>query len=110
VPSRKDPTQSRADIIENAERIEQYLATTDRETFAANGSVGWVSKALPINPSHKNRAGGRTPPHAPTPNTSFSVRLSAVFPSRATIPQDAGGGLCQGWPKATALAARSVLE
>jgi uncharacterized protein with HEPN domain len=37
VPSRHHPADSLADIIENAERIEQYLAGVDRTAFAANG-------------------------------------------------------------------------
>jgi uncharacterized protein with HEPN domain len=37
VPSRHDPAGNLADIIENAERIEQYLAGVDRAAFASNG-------------------------------------------------------------------------
>jgi uncharacterized protein with HEPN domain len=37
VPSKHDPIDSLADIIENAERIEQYLAGMDRAAFAGNG-------------------------------------------------------------------------
>lgn len=37
MPSKHDPTDSLADIIENAERIERYLAGTDRDAFASNG-------------------------------------------------------------------------
>jgi len=37
VPSRHDPADSLADIIENAERIERYLADMDRDAFASNG-------------------------------------------------------------------------
>ena len=37
VPSRNDPADSLADIIENAERIEQYLAGVEQAAFAANG-------------------------------------------------------------------------
>jgi uncharacterized protein with HEPN domain len=37
VPSKHDPADSLADIIENAERIEQYLAGMDRDAFAGNG-------------------------------------------------------------------------
>jgi uncharacterized protein with HEPN domain len=37
VPSRHDPANSLADIIENAERIERYLMGTDRDAFAASG-------------------------------------------------------------------------
>jgi uncharacterized protein with HEPN domain len=37
VPSRHDPADSLADIIENADRIEQYLVGTDRAALAANG-------------------------------------------------------------------------
>ena len=37
MPSRHDPADSLADIIENAERIEQYLAGADRDAFAADG-------------------------------------------------------------------------
>lgn len=37
VPSRHDPADSLADIIENAERIEQYLAGVDRAALAGNG-------------------------------------------------------------------------
>jgi len=37
VPSKHDPADSLADIIENAERIERYLMDTDRDAFAGNG-------------------------------------------------------------------------
>ena len=37
MPSRHDPANSLADIIENAERIERYLMDTDRDAFAGNG-------------------------------------------------------------------------
>ncbi len=37
MPSRHDPADSLADIIENAERIERYLADMDRDAFASNG-------------------------------------------------------------------------
>lgn len=37
MPSDHDPAESLADIIENAERIEGYLAGVDRDTFAGNG-------------------------------------------------------------------------
>ena len=37
MPSRHDPPDSLADIIENAERIEQYLAGVEQAAFAANG-------------------------------------------------------------------------
>jgi uncharacterized protein with HEPN domain len=37
VPSRHHPTDSLADIIENAERIERYLVGMDRAAFAGNG-------------------------------------------------------------------------
>ncbi len=37
MPSRHDPADSLADIIENADRIEQYLVGTDRAALAANG-------------------------------------------------------------------------
>jgi len=39
VPSRHGPADSLADIIENAERIERYLAGMDRAAFASNGLV-----------------------------------------------------------------------
>ncbi len=39
MPSRHDPAESLADIIENAERIETYLAGLDRAGFAASGLV-----------------------------------------------------------------------
>jgi uncharacterized protein with HEPN domain len=39
VPSKHDPGDSLADIIENAERIESYLASLDRSAFASNGLV-----------------------------------------------------------------------
>ncbi len=39
MPSKHDPADSLADIIENAERIEQYLAGMDRDTFAGDGLV-----------------------------------------------------------------------
>jgi uncharacterized protein with HEPN domain len=37
VPSRHDPADSLADIIENAGRIEQYLAGMDRQAFERDG-------------------------------------------------------------------------
>jgi uncharacterized protein with HEPN domain len=37
VPSKHDPADSLADIIENAERIEQYLVGMDRAAFAGSG-------------------------------------------------------------------------
>ena len=37
MPSKHDPADSLADIIENAERIEQYLTGVDRAGFAGNG-------------------------------------------------------------------------
>ena len=37
MPSKHDPADSLVDIIENAERIEQYLAGMDRAAFAGNG-------------------------------------------------------------------------
>jgi uncharacterized protein with HEPN domain len=39
VPSKHDPADSLADIIENAERVESYLAGMDRSAFADNGLV-----------------------------------------------------------------------
>jgi uncharacterized protein with HEPN domain len=37
LPSRHDPADSLADIIENAERIEHYVAGMSRDAFASNG-------------------------------------------------------------------------
>lgn len=37
MPSKHDPVDSLADIIENAERIERYLAGMDRDALASNG-------------------------------------------------------------------------
>jgi uncharacterized protein with HEPN domain len=37
VPSRHDPTDSLADIVENAERIERYLNGMDRAGFGQDG-------------------------------------------------------------------------
>ena len=37
MPSRHDPADSLADIVENAERIETYLIGVDRAAFAADG-------------------------------------------------------------------------
>lgn len=37
MPSRHDPADSLADIIENVERIERYVAGVDRSTFASDG-------------------------------------------------------------------------
>ena len=37
MPSRHDLTDSLADIIENAERIESYLAGLDRDSFQQDG-------------------------------------------------------------------------
>jgi uncharacterized protein with HEPN domain len=39
VPSKHDPAESLADIIENADRIDSYLRGIDRAAFAANGLV-----------------------------------------------------------------------
>ena len=39
MPSKHDPADSLADIIENAERIERYLHGVDRAAFAGNGMV-----------------------------------------------------------------------
>jgi uncharacterized protein with HEPN domain len=36
VPSRYDPAASLADILDNLERIERYVAGLDRETFGAD--------------------------------------------------------------------------
>jgi len=37
LPSRHDPADSLADIVENAERIESYIAGMDREAFERDG-------------------------------------------------------------------------
>jgi uncharacterized protein with HEPN domain len=37
--TRHDPADCLVDIIENAARIEQYLAGTDRAAFAGNGML-----------------------------------------------------------------------
>jgi uncharacterized protein with HEPN domain len=37
LPSEHDPLDSVADIIENANRIESYLADMDRQTFERDG-------------------------------------------------------------------------
>ena len=37
MPSRHDPADSVADIIDNAERVEGYLAGMDRRTFEQEG-------------------------------------------------------------------------
>lgn len=37
MPSKHDPADSLADIIENAERIERYLSGVDRTAFASSG-------------------------------------------------------------------------
>jgi uncharacterized protein with HEPN domain len=39
VPSRHDPADSLADIIENAERIERYLTGMDRAALASDGLI-----------------------------------------------------------------------
>lgn len=39
MPSRHDPAGSSADIVENAERIERYVAGMDRAAFASDGLV-----------------------------------------------------------------------
>jgi uncharacterized protein with HEPN domain len=39
MPFKHDPAESLVDIIENAERIEGYLAGMDRDIFAKNGLV-----------------------------------------------------------------------
>lgn len=39
MPSRHDPADSVADIIENAERVDHYLAGMDRAAFARDGKT-----------------------------------------------------------------------
>lgn len=39
MPSKHDPADSLVDIVENAERVESYLAGMDRSAFANNGLV-----------------------------------------------------------------------
>jgi uncharacterized protein with HEPN domain len=39
VPSRHDPAASLADILENLERIEDYVAGLDREAFRGDTSL-----------------------------------------------------------------------
>jgi uncharacterized protein with HEPN domain len=39
LPSKHDPAQSLADIIDNAERIADYIAGTSRSAFAADGKT-----------------------------------------------------------------------
>lgn len=37
MPSKHDPANSLADVVENAERIEGYIAGMDREAFERDG-------------------------------------------------------------------------
>ena len=39
MPSKYDPADTLADIIENAERVEAYLAGTDRQAFERDGKT-----------------------------------------------------------------------
>ena len=52
MPSKHDPADNLADIIENAERIEGYLAGMDREAFERDGratpwNAAWSGCARP---------------------------------------------------------------
>jgi uncharacterized protein with HEPN domain len=60
MPSRHDPADSLADIIENAERIERYMAGMDRTTFASNGLMrDAVERCLERVCEAVHRLGGR---------------------------------------------------
>ncbi len=39
MPSRRDPADSLADIVENAQRVERYLAGMSRENFEQDGMI-----------------------------------------------------------------------
>ncbi len=60
MPSRHDPADSLADIIENAERIKKYLAGMDRDAFSGNGLLrDAVERCLERACEAAHRLGGR---------------------------------------------------
>jgi uncharacterized protein with HEPN domain len=42
VPSRHDPADSLADVVENAERVDDYLAGMDQAAFARDGKTRYA--------------------------------------------------------------------
>lgn len=68
MPSRHNPADSLADIVENAERIESYLAGMDRDAFGRDGRTrDAVERCLErmCEAAHRlgNRAGELMPGH-----------------------------------------------
>jgi uncharacterized protein with HEPN domain len=62
VPSRHDPADSLADIIENAERIESYVVGLDRAAFASDGLTrDAVERCLERVCEAAYRLGGQAP-------------------------------------------------
>jgi uncharacterized protein with HEPN domain len=60
VPSEHDPADCLADIIENAERVEEYLGDTGRTAFAANGLMrDAVERCIERVCEAAHRLGGR---------------------------------------------------
>jgi uncharacterized protein with HEPN domain len=60
VPSKHDPADSLADMIENAERIASYLTAMDRQTFARDGKTrDAVERCLERICEAERRLGGR---------------------------------------------------
>jgi uncharacterized protein with HEPN domain len=60
VPSKYDPADSLADLIENAERVEIYLAGVDREAFERDGKTrDAVERCLERICEAAHRLGGR---------------------------------------------------
>lgn len=60
MPSKHDPAGSLADIIENAERIETYLADMDRQLFERDGKTrDAVERCLERICEAAHRLGGR---------------------------------------------------
>jgi uncharacterized protein with HEPN domain len=60
VPSRHDPADSLADIIENAERVDHYLAGMDQIAFARDGKTrDAVERCLERICEAAHRLGGR---------------------------------------------------
>jgi len=49
VPSRHDPADALADIIENAGRVGEYLAGMDREAFARDGRLRHAYDRISLN-------------------------------------------------------------
>jgi uncharacterized protein with HEPN domain len=60
LPSKHDPAESLTEMIENAERVETYLAGMDRETFERDGRTrDAVERCLERISEAAHRLGGR---------------------------------------------------